>query len=41
MLDSGVKLGKKSTEVVEYLKDPENEEVLFSLLEKVENYWND
>jgi len=41
MLDSGAKLGKKPTEVVEYFKDPENEEVLFSLMEKVENYWND
>ena len=41
MLDSGAKLGKKPTEVVEYFKDPENEEVLFLLMEKVENYWND
>ena len=40
LTDSDVKLGKKPTEVVEFLKDPENEEVLFSMLEKVEPYWN-
>jgi len=40
LTDSDVKLGKKPTEVVEFLKDPENEEVLFSMLEKVESYWN-
>jgi len=39
-LDGGVKLGKKPSEVVEFLKDPENEEVLFLIMGKVEEYWN-
>lgn len=39
-LDSGVKLGKRQEEVVDFLKDPENEEVLNSLLYKIEPYWN-
>lgn len=38
-LDSGVKLGKRQEEVVEFLKKPENEETLNSLLEKVKPYW--
>ena len=40
LLDGGIKLGKKPTEIVEFLKNPEHEEVLFTLMEKVENYWN-
>tara|TARA_R100000697_G_scaffold122142_1_gene150915 strand:+ start:614 stop:1630 length:1017 start_codon:yes stop_codon:yes gene_type:complete len=39
-LDSGVKLGKRQEEVVSFLKKPEQEEVLVSLLSKVESYWN-
>jgi hypothetical protein len=39
-LDSGVKLGKVPSEVVTFLKNAENEEVLKSLLDKVEPYWN-
>ena len=39
-LDGGIKLGKKPNEVVEFLKDPENEEVLFLIMGKVEEYWN-
>ena len=39
-LDSGVKLGKRPNECVAFLKNQENEEVLTSLLEKVEPYWN-
>lgn len=39
-LDSGVKLGKRPDECVAFLKNPEHEEVLESLLEKVEPYWN-
>ncbi|MBE17887.1 MAG: hypothetical protein CMH79_03905 [Nitrospinae bacterium] len=39
-LSSGIRLGKRPTEVVEFLKNPENEEMLFALLEKVEHYWN-
>jgi len=38
-LDGGLKLGKKPSEVMFYLKDPENEEVLASLLDKIEPYW--
>ena len=38
-LDGGIKLGKKPTEVLDYLKNPENEEVLLNLLSKVEQYW--
>ena len=39
-LDTGVKLGKRQQEVVDFLKKPEQEEVLVSLLSKVESYWN-
>ncbi len=39
-MDSSEKLGKRSTEVIEYLKDPGNEDTLLSLLSKVEPYWN-
>ena len=39
-IDSSEKLGKRPAEVVEYLKDPSNEDTLLSLLDKVEPYWN-
>jgi hypothetical protein len=39
-LDSGEKLGKKPTEVVEHLKNPLHEETLLSLMSKIEPYWN-
>ena len=39
-LDSNQKMGKRPEEVVAYLKNPENEEVLTSLLAKVEPYWD-
>ena len=39
-MDSSEKLGKRSGEVIEYLKDPGNEDTLLSLLSKVEPYWN-
>lgn len=39
-LDSSEKLGKRPGEVMEYLKDPGNEDTLMSLLSKVEPYWN-
>ena len=38
-LDGNVRLGKRPSEVVEFLKDPVNEEVLTSLLSKIEPYW--
>jgi hypothetical protein len=39
-IDSGVRLGKNPAECLEFLKQPENEESLMSLLNKVEPYWN-
>jgi len=39
-LDGNVKLGKKTTEVVAHLKNPENEETLNALMDKVQAYWN-
>ncbi len=39
-LNGGTKLGKSPSEVVAALKKPDNEEILLSLLEKVEAYWN-
>lgn len=39
-LDGGEKLGKKPSEVVDYLKNPLHEETLLSLMAKVEKYWN-
>lgn len=39
-LDSNVRLGKRPDEVVAFLKDPDNEEVLLSVMSKVEEYWN-
>tara|TARA_R100000908_G_scaffold64394_2_gene48178 strand:+ start:1174 stop:2187 length:1014 start_codon:yes stop_codon:yes gene_type:complete len=37
--DGSIKLGKKPTEVLEFLKNPENEETLMTLMSKVEQYW--
>jgi hypothetical protein len=37
--DGTQKLGKNPSEVVEFLKDPINEEILTSLLNKIETYW--
>ena len=39
-IDSGIRLGKTPSECLEFLKNPENEESLMSLLDKVEPYWN-
>jgi hypothetical protein len=39
-LDSGLKLGKVPSEVVEFFKNPEHEDSLKSLMDKVEPYWN-
>jgi hypothetical protein len=39
-IDSGIRLGKRPSEVLEFLKKPENDETLTSILEKVEPYWN-
>ena len=39
-IDSGVRLGKRPAECLEFLKDPNNEEQLLSLMDKVEPYWN-
>ena len=39
-LDSGIKLGKLPSEVMEHLYNPEHEDVLNSLMLKVEPYWN-
>ncbi len=39
-IDSGVRLGKRPSEVLEFLKDPNNEESLLSLMDKVDPYWN-
>jgi len=39
-LDTAVKLGKSPTEVVAFLKNPENEDSLAHIKGKVEQYWN-
>ena len=39
-IDSGVRMGKRPAEVLEFLMKPDNEEQLLSLMEKVEPYWN-
>jgi hypothetical protein len=39
-LDNSIRLGKVPSEVVEYLQNPENDEVLKSLMDKIEPYWN-
>jgi hypothetical protein len=38
--DSGVMLGRNQAEILEYLKNPLNEEILVQLSKKVEKYWN-
>ena len=38
-IDSGIRLGKSPSECFEFLKNPENEETLMSILDKVEPYW--
>ena len=39
-LDNSIRLGKVPSEVVEYLQNPENDEILKSLMDKIEPYWN-
>lgn len=39
-LDNSIRLGKVPSEVISFLKSSENDEILKSLLEKVEPYWN-
>ena len=39
-IDSGIRLGKRPSEVLEFLKDPNNEESLLSLMDKIDPYWN-
>ena len=39
-IDSGIRLGKRPSEVLEFLRDPNNEESLLSLIDKVDPYWN-
>lgn len=39
-LESSTMLGRTPTDVLEYLKNPLNEEVLIRLTKKVEKYWN-
>jgi hypothetical protein len=33
-------LGKTPSDVVEYLKNPLNEQILLSIQSKIETYWN-
>lgn len=40
-MSSGTLLGRNPSDVVEYLKNPLNEEILKDLLKKVEKYWNE
>ena len=39
-LDSAIKLGKRPAEVLTFLKNPEHEETLNSIMKKVEPYWS-
>jgi hypothetical protein len=39
-VEKSVMLGRTLTDVVEYLKNPLNEEILMDLTKKVEKYWN-
>ena len=39
-LDTSVKLGKSPTEVVAFLKNPENEDTYSHIFGKIEQYWN-
>ena len=38
-IDSGIRLGKTPSECFDFLKNPENEEALMAILDKVEPYW--
>lgn len=40
-MSSGTMLGRTPADVVEYLKNPLNEEILKDLLKKIEKYWNE
>jgi hypothetical protein len=40
-MSSGTLLGRNPSDVVEYLKNPLNEEILKDLLKKTEKYWNE
>jgi hypothetical protein len=40
-LSSGTLLGRNPSEIVEYLKNPLNEEILKDLLKSTEKYWNE
>ena len=40
LTDKNILLGRTQADVVEYLNNPLNEEVLVDLLQKVEKYWN-
>ena len=39
-IDSAIRMGKRPSEVLDFLKDPNNEESLLSLMDKVDPYWN-
>lgn len=39
-IDSGERMGKRPSEVLDFLKDPNNEDSLLSLMDKVDPYWN-
>lgn len=39
-MESGANMGRSVSDVVEYLKNPLNEELLIDLTKKVEKYWN-
>jgi hypothetical protein len=39
-LDNSIRLGKVPSEVVTFLSNPENDEILKSLMDKIEPYWN-
>jgi Tfp pilus assembly protein PilP len=39
-MKSGAMLGKTPADVVEYLKNPLNEEILMEMTKTVEQYWN-
>ena len=40
-MGSGTLLGRNPSDIVEYLKNPLNDEILKDLLRKIEKYWND
>jgi hypothetical protein len=39
-IEKSVLLGRTASDVVEYMKNPLNEEILLDLTKKVEQYWN-